>query len=242
MDDCRFDSLTRRLAEGGWSRRRLSRRLAAGALALLIGEGAQAVSAKKKRKKKKKKKGNGSKILCRGDGGHCTKKSKRCTSKNCLKTPITIEARWSSSTQDHDAFLFVPNEPGTSDPFPFIAFTCLSSDTNNGTLYPFAFMSGDAQGPGDEIATIQQLLAGKYEYWTLVHGPAEAGDLTVILRNANGKVVGTWGSPPNPSATNELIGWHVFDIDGATHSVTVSNDVGIDPLDAHPDNTEVCPA
>jgi hypothetical protein len=241
MDDCRFDSLTRRLADSGWSRRRLSQRLAAGALALLIGGGALAADAKKKRKNKKKK-GKGSKILCRVDGGHCKKKGKQCTSKNCLKTPFTIEARWSPSTQDHDAFLFVPNEPGKSDPFPFIAYDCLSSDTNTGTLYPFAFMSGDAQGPGDEIATVQQLLAGKYEYWTLVHGPAAAGDLTVILRNANGKVVGTWGGPPNPSATNELIGWHVFDIDGATHSVTVANDVGLDPLDVHPDNTNVCPA
>ena len=109
-------------------------------------------------------------------------------------------------------------------------------------VYPFAFMSGDAQGPGDEVATVERLLAGRYEFWTRVHGPADPGDLTVRLRDANGKVIGTWESPSNPSSTNELVGWHVFDINGATRSVTVFDDAGADPFDdAHPENTNACP-
>ena len=65
--------------------------------------------------------------------------------------------------------------------------------------------------------------------------------LTVRLRDANGKVSGTWESPSNPSSTNELVGWHVFDINGATRSVTVFDDAGADPFDdAHPENTNAC--
>ena len=234
MDAHRFDLLTRAWIATG------SRRAVFGVLAAVAGllRNAEAAIGKKKRSKK----GKRSKILCRSDGRLCKKESERCKRKFCLKTPFTIEAQWLSPSQDHDAFLFVPNEPGNNEPFPFIAYSCLAGDTNNGALYPFAFMSGDAQGPGDEVATVQRLLEGKYEYWTRVHGPAASGDLTVRLRNANGKVIDTWTSPPNPSSTNEQVGWHVFDINGATHSIKVVDEAGIDPFDdVHPENTDVCP-
>lgn len=231
MDAHRFDALTRASVASG-SRRAVVVALAA--VTGLLGNAGVAVG---------KKKGGRNQILCRPDGRPCKKQSDRCKRKFCLKTPFTIEARWSSSSQDHDAILFVPNEPGNTDPFPYIDYGCLASDTNNGTLYPFAFMSGDVQaGPGAEIATVRRLLAGKYEFWGRIHGPAASGDLTVRLRNANGKVIGAWDSPPNPSGS-VLLDWHVFDINGVTHSVTVSGKVVNGLFDTvRPDTTYVCPA
>jgi hypothetical protein len=180
--------------------------------------------------------------LCRKNGTSCKQESRRCKSKFCLKTPFTIEARWPSGSQDHDAILFVPQAPGNSVPFPYIDYACLASDTNDGTLYPFAFSSGDAQGPGDEVITVRRLLAGKYEFWGRIHGPAAFGDLTVTLRNANGKVVRAWSSPPNPSGST-LLDWHVFDIKGGAHSVTVSNKTITGLFSTvRADSTYVCPA
>ena len=182
------------------------------------------------------------KDLCRKNGTRCKKESRRCKSKFCLKTPFTIEARWNSSSQDHDAILFVPNSPGNSDEFPFIDYACLAGDTNDGQLYPFAFSSGDAQGPGDEVFTVRRLLADKYEFWARIHGPAAFGDLTVSLRNANGKVLRAWSSPPNPSGST-LLDWHVFDIKGASHSVTGSDETVTGLFSTvRADSTYVCPA
>lgn len=184
----------------------------------------------------------GARNLCRKNGTSCKQESRRCQSKFCLKTPFTIEARWDSGSQDHDAILFVPNASGNSDPFPYIDYACLAGDTNDGTLYPFAFSSGDRQGPGDEVFTIRRLITGKYEVWGRIHGPAASGDLKVILRNANGKVVRAWSSPPNPSGST-LLDWHVFDIKGGSHSVTGSGETVTGLFSTvRPDTTYVCPA
>jgi hypothetical protein len=218
-----------------WTRRRVSGGLGYFA-AVLVGLGASQPSLAKHKKPKR------CNDCCRENATRCTKASGRCKSKFCLKPPFTIEARWSSSLQDHDLFLFVPNAPGNHDPAPFIDYSCLAGDTNDGALYPYAFASGDAQGPGDEVITVKRLVAGRYEVWVRVDGPALAKDLTVQLRAANGKVIGAWESPPNPDAGNGLVGWHLFDIDGDTRSITVFDAAGIDPFeDAHPDHTFVCP-
>jgi hypothetical protein len=182
------------------------------------------------------------KNLCRKNGTRCKEESRRCQSKFCLKTPFRIEARWDSGSQDHDAVLFVPNAPGNSDPFPFIVYDCSAADTNDGALYPFAFSSGDAQGPGDEVFTVRRLIGGKYEFWARIHGPAASGDLKVILRNANGKVVRAWSSPPNPSAS-PLLDWHVFSIKGGSHSVSGAGETVTGLFSTvRPDTTDICPA
>lgn len=221
MDERRFDSLVKTLRT-----RRSAIGLVAG-FAALLGMGHDQAAARN---------------LCRKNGTSCKQENRRCQSKFCLKTPFTIEARWTSGSQDHDAILFVPNASGNSDPFPYIDYACLAGDTNDGTLYPFAFSSGDAQGPGDEVFTIRRLIAGKYEVWGRIHGPAASGDLTVRLRNANGKVLRAWSSPPNPSGST-LLDWHVFDIKGGSYSVNGSGETVTGLFSTiRADSTYVCPA
>jgi hypothetical protein len=231
----RFDRLTR-----SWTTFVSRRAMVGGLAAAGLLPTTESVLAAKNRARKGKKRT----ILCRRDGASCKRESNRCKSKFCLTTPFTIEARWSSTGQDHDAVLFVPKAPGDDNPppSPYIAMDCLASDTNNGALYPFAFFDGDLQaGPGAETGTVRRLLAEKYEFWVRIDGPALAGDLTVRLRHGNGKLVSAWKSPPNPSSA-DLLGWHVFDINGARRSITVVDEAGIDLLeDEHPETTFVCP-
>jgi hypothetical protein len=181
--------------------------------------------------------------LCRRNGRRCQKEGKRCQTKHCLEAPFTIEARWSNTETDHDTYLFVPKRKGSSDPSPYIDYTCHptgSSCENN--VYPFACVSHDASGPGHEITTVRKLLTGTYEYWIELDRPTPAGDLTVLLRNAGGKVIDRWTSPANPSATIER-GWHVFDIDGARHSITpIDRLANTSPEERHNPSTFVCPA
>jgi hypothetical protein len=182
------------------------------------------------------------KMRCRKNGNRCKKKrGKTCKAKFCLKTPFTIAARWTNEETDHDTYLFVPNDVGADLPSPYIEFRCSSEDTDGGSLYPFAFVSGDAQGPGNEITTITRLLPGRYEYWILLYGPSPTGDLTVDLRNANGRIMRSWSSPPNSSL--ETVGWHVFDLDGGTRKITSINETIDDslPFGAHDPNRDVCP-
>ncbi|MGH2616837.1 MAG: hypothetical protein ACRDJC_16500 [Thermomicrobiales bacterium] len=231
MDDNRFDALTRAVTASG-SRRALFGALTAGAGLL---RGAAGAAGKKKQKRKK------GKNLCRADGSQCKKENKRCKAKFCLKTPFTIEARWTNENTDQDTVLFVPNEAGSLDPSPFIDQRCNSDDTNDGTLYPFAFVSGDAQGPGDEITTIRQLLPGAYEFWIELFVMSPAADLTVLLRNANGTVLRGWTSPANPDPSVQR-GWHVFNIDGAKHSITSVDQLHDDhPLNENVPVTNACP-
>lgn len=229
MESLRFDRHTRRWGRLAlWlSRRRILR--GAGALGAVLCGATQFSGATAARRR------------CRTNGNTCRKKSKKCKPKFCLKTPFTIEARWTNQETDHDTYLFVPNDIGANLPSPYIEFRCSSDDTDGGALYPFAFVSGDAQGPGDEITTITRLLPGRYEYWILLYGPSPAADLTVNLRNANGRVLRSWSSPPNPSL--ETVGWHVFDLDGGTRQITAIDETidALLPFGAHDPNTDVCP-
>ena len=226
-----------RLRRDGASRRGLLRGAAAAAFGL-AGARFPGLAAARNKKKRSRKKRNGD--LCLNNGSRCRTKGGSCQAGNCLQAPFTIEARWSNPSTDHDTYLFVPNAPGASLPFPLIDYLCRSADTGDGGLYPFAFVSRDAQGPGDEVTTVASLMKGKYEYWIELDASSPTGDLTVALRNKNGRVVRSWSSPAHASA--EQGGWHVFDIQGEHRSIT-SIDQLIDlplPIAAHDDATDVC--
>jgi hypothetical protein len=234
MDPSRFDALVKS-ANDPTSRRTLSQRVAALGVVVLgrvaLRDRAQA--------RKKSRVGKG--LLCSRTGSQCRKKGKTCKAGNCLKTPFTIEARWSNPNTDHDTFVFVPNAPGASLPFPYFNYNCRSDDTGAGQLEPFAYVSQDALGPGDEVTTVAFLLNGKYEYWMNLDYPAPAGDLTVALRNQNGNVIRSWKSPANPGQPKR--GWHVFDIQGERKSITSINQMvtGTVPQGAHAVAIRVCP-
>jgi hypothetical protein len=181
------------------------------------------------------------KLLCTPTGKKCNKQSARCKASNCLQAPFSIEAVWTNGDSDHDTHLFVPNAVGSTAPAPFVDQGCNPGHSNCETgVYPFACVNQDAFGPGDEITTIRKLLKGTYEYWMEL-APAPAGDLTIILRNKGGKKIRSWTSPANPNATD--IGWHVFDIDGNTGSITsINQTMGTYlPAGAHDPSTDVCP-
>jgi hypothetical protein len=233
MNANRFEALVRAVTASG-SRRALVSGLAAGA-GLLVGAAGTAG-------KKKRKKGKRGKNLCRADGSRCKKKNARCKTEFCLKTPFTIEARWTNPDTDHDTYLFVPKEAGTVDPAtPFIDYRCRPTTTACETeVYPFACGSGDATGPGDEIMTVRRVLPGTYAFWVELFVQAPAADVTVLLRNANGTVVRSWTSPANPDPTVQR-GWHVFDIDGANRSFTTVDQLHDDhPLNENVPVREVC--
>ncbi len=210
MNPFQFDALTR-VVTSGVSRRGLLRGVPAAALGLALARFPGEVEGKKK-KRSGKSKGD----LCTSNGSRCKKKSGACQARFCLQAPFTIAARWNNASTDHDTYLFVPNDAGAALPFPFIHHQCGSDDTNAGGVYPFAFVSQDATGPGDEVTTVKQLLNGRYEYWIELAASAPAGDLVVEVRNKDGRVVRSWISPENTSSD---FGWHVFDIQGSTRSV-----------------------
>jgi hypothetical protein len=228
MNEQSFDALTRRAS---------LRTLGAAGVAAFTGP---LTAAGRKKKKRKNHNGKSQEAVCLSNGSHCTKKSKKCTAKNCLNTPFTIEARWSNPATDHDTFFFVPNDLGTNLPSPYISYAC-HSDSGAAMHYPFAFVSQDAQGPGDEVTTITLLLDGTYEYWIELSRSSPVGDLMVTLRNPNGRALRSWSSPENASADDR--GWHVFNIQGASRSITSSDALINDglPFGAHDPSTYVCP-
>jgi hypothetical protein len=71
-------------------------------------------------------------------------------------------------------------------------------------------------------------------------GASPDEDLTVTLRNANGRALRSWTSPEN--ATADQRGWHVFNIQGSTGSIISFDDLINDdlPTGAHDPNTDVC--
>lgn len=79
MDDCRFDSLVKRLSDSDGSRRGILQTLGAGALAAVFGRFAaeRDAEAKKKRKNKKKKR-------CKGNTTKCGKKACCRTDQTCV--------------------------------------------------------------------------------------------------------------------------------------------------------------
>jgi hypothetical protein len=240
VDGKAFDAAIRGLNSRVF-RRTVSHSAAAGLLGALAARLPGTTEARKKRGRSAK-----AKQLCHKDGSRCKKKGKKCKAQFCLRAPFTIEARWSNADSDHDTFLFVPNEDGNADPFPHINVTdraCRGDGGNDGSVYPFAFIDRDAQGPGNEITTVRSLLDGTYEYWIELAQPSAPGEVEVVLRNASGKVLRSLTSPENANPNNE-IGWHVFDINGATRQVTSVDDVTDNTLPeiAHTENTKVCPA
>ena len=70
--------------------------------------------------------------------------------------PLTIEAVWASD-RDHDTYLFIPNEAGSTLPAPWINYYCFPENSGcEDNVYPFACVSQDATGPGDEITTVRR--------------------------------------------------------------------------------------
>jgi hypothetical protein len=189
------------------------------------------VEARKKRKNKKRKKTKnrippdpqaptGPHVptgpLCTSSGEPCSNPGTNCQEGFCLQAPFTISATW-QSTNNHDTWLFVPPQDGATGPRPQIDYDCNQTKSPCAAQYPFACVSRDASGPGDEVTTIFELLPGRYEYW-IASQPAAAGELTVTLTDRNGRLVRAW---INPAVTSALNGsWHVFDLDGVAGRVT----------------------
>jgi hypothetical protein len=176
-------------------------------------------------------------LRCKKGGQPCKKKQKGCKPRNCtngLEAPLVIEANWTNSNTDHDTFLFVPNKQGNADPAPHIDMTCSSTKTANGSVYPFAFVSGDALGPGNEITTIKKLVDGRYEYHLQLDAQSPANDVTVRLMK-KGKALQIWRNPASPQEDH----WRVF-------SLTVQNGrARLETIDDIVDQpfplTDVCP-
>jgi hypothetical protein len=156
--------------------------------------------------------------------------------------PFTVEAAWDTAS-DHDTFLFVPAPPGVEVEHAYINYFCNSDETENGTVYPFAFVSEDAGGGGGqnaEVTTVRALLSGTYEYWIEVEAKVPAADLTVTLRNFGGHIVRAWTSPANDSI--DQLGWHVFDIAGPSGVLTSVDHLRTEGLpELYEDNGYVCP-
>ncbi len=156
--------------------------------------------------------------------------------------PFTVQAVWTNDESDHDTYVFVPNEAGSTVPSPYINYSCNADDDDCEEEYPFVCVSRDAEGPGDEITTFYQLINGTYEYWIELDDDSPAGDLVIDLRNSAGTVVMSWRSPATPSG--EQSGWHVFDVDGSTCIVTSVDQLLRNedlPDAAHDPSTDVCP-
>lgn len=222
MDTNRFDGLTRSLRNG------LTRRGALGMLAgATLGQGAAAARKKKKPRKK-------CRNCCRASGSPCTKKNAACKPGLCPR--FTVTASWDSD-ENHDTYLFVPNDEGASASFPFFDQFCNICEED---VYPFACVNQDAEGPGDEVTSIFKLLPGTYEYWLELDEGAPAGDATVTLRD-KGRLVFTSTNPANPSAEN-VSSWHVFNLRGSTGRFTEIDEVVENnlPRAAHSQNTYVC--
>lgn len=233
MDNARFAGAVRALSQGG------TRRGALGLLAGIAGVGLDAAAARNRKKRRRKKCAN----CCRARGTSCKKKSRTCKKKFCLSAPFAVEARWTNAASDHDTYVFVPNAAGASLDSPFIDYGCNPDRSDcEDDVYPFICVDRDAPGPGDEVTRVRKLIPGTYEYWIEPYIESPAGDVTVALRDKGGRLVRSWSSPPNPSAT-ERISWHVFDVDGATGSVTSVDEIvdAAPPNGAHSPNSGVCP-
>lgn len=151
-----------------------------------------------------------------------------------MRAPLTISAIWQSA-RNHDTWLFVPPQDGATGPRPQIDYDCNQTNSPCAAQYPFACVSRDAGGPGDEVTTIFELLPGNYEYW-ISSQLAPAGELTIDLTDRDGRVVRSWS---NPAVTSALINnWHVFDLDGTTGRVT---SVDAPPATFPLPVTNVCP-
>ena len=214
------------------SRRRLLGGLAAAGFGWAAGRFPDAAEAKVK--KKRRKKHQDARPRCTRNGEACVRRANSCRASFCLRAPFTIAAIWQGDN-DHDTWLFVPPKDAGTGPGPQIDYDCNQSNSACQTQYPFACVSNDAKGPGDEITTIYERLPGTYEYW-LVLRAAPAGELTVVLRDRDGRVARQWSSPAVAAGQNDS--WHVFDVDGETGRVT---SVDAPPAAFPVPVTNVCP-
>jgi len=229
MQTSRFDQLTRQLSTRTGRRRVVQTALVLGASVIGVSHQDEAEAA----------------TLCLKDGSQCKTKSSTCQTMFCLKAPFTIEARWSSDS-NHDIYLFVPKQSGSGDPGPYINYSCdpaIGFYETCDTEYPFACGDGDQGAGGDEIMTVHKLLPGHYEFWVSLYSPADraAGDLSVKVRNRDGRILRTWKSPAFPGGSS--YSWHVCDIAGNTRSL---KSVDVRKSELLPDvarypNTDVCP-
>jgi hypothetical protein len=188
-----------------------------------------------------KRKGKPKPSLCKRDGTRCRREGNGCKAKFCLTAPFTIEARWAIDN-DHDTFLYLPPQNASTGPAPYINHYCNSTETTcpNRDTYPFACLNQDERFDGSEITMISKLLEGRYEYWFELQEHTAAGDVTVLLRDRDGRLVRKWSSPFNPSHEDES--WHVFDIDGKHGSVTaIDKLIDGEGYDVHGPSTDVCP-
>lgn len=232
MNDTRFDVLVRDVA--GVSRRALLGGLAAGLATSTEPRLGGEIEARKRRKKKRRKPQTSTGPLCTVLGEACTDPGSNCQERFCLQAPFTIAATWQSQI-NHDTWLFVPPQDGTTGPSPQIDYDCNQTRTRCEQAYPFACVNRDASGPGDEVTTIYDLLPGAYEYWIYL-GIVPAGDLTVTLTDRGGRVVRSWTSPAVASSLEGF--WHVFDVDGTTGRV---RSVDAPPARFRTPVTNVCP-
>jgi hypothetical protein len=236
MNKPHFDSVAQIMTSFP-SRRNVLRGLAGAGLGLGFARLPDLVEAKKKHKRKKRRRKNRGRTgpLCTSLGEPCSTPGTQCQERFCLQAPLTIAAIWQKSGANHDTWLFVPPRDGATSPSPQIDYDCNQSNSPCAEAYPFACVSRDAQGPGDEVTTIFERLPGSYEYWMVLE-VAPADELTVVLTNRDGRVVRTWSSPAVTSPLNGA--WHVFDLDGETGRVR-SVDA---PLGRLPNPvTNVCP-
>ena len=251
MDQHRFEALIRAW-RGVPSRRHLLRGLAGAGFGLGVARLPAGGEAKRRNTIKSKNTGQGKgkprlsarkgQSLCKRNGAKCTTSGKNCKKRFCLNAPFTIEANW-TKTADHDTYLFVPAENETTGPSPFIHHACTPDTSKCEEEYPFACVNKDEQQSGSEITTIHQLLPGTYEYWVELATTTPAGELTIVLKDNDGRVVRQWTNPANDSATID-VGWHVFDVNGNNGRVTSIdelNEPGYLPDAAHDPNTNVCP-
>jgi hypothetical protein len=233
MEPHRFD-VTPQVLTRLPSRRTVLRALAAAGTGWGVGTLPESAEARKKRRKKRRRTPQETGPLCARNGEACARASKKCRERYCLRAPFTISAIWQAES-NHDTWLLVPPQDETTGPGPQIDYDCNQSNSPCQTQYPFACVSNDEFGPGDEITTIYERLPGTYAYW-LALDPAPAGELTVVLKDRDGRVVRRWSSP---AIASRLEGsWHVFDVDGETGRVT-SVDA---PLGPFPElHTNICP-
>lgn len=241
MNQHRFVALTRSLG-GLLSRRRLLGGLAGTGLGLGLGAArlTQDAGAKRKGRGKGKDKNKNRRGLCKRNGAKCSAPGKDCKKQFCLKAPFTIEAIWAGD--DPYAYMFVPPRDETTGQSPHIDYRCSRQGSACEEAYPFACTEDASTNPGIDTTTVYQLLPGKYEYWLELFDTL-AGDVTVALKDANGRVVRRWTNPAKTSAEEQ--GWHVFDFDGEDGRVTsidALNAPGPMPEAAHDPYTDVCPA
>ena len=99
------------------------------------------------------------------------------------------------------------------------------------TSPPYAKLDVDAYaGYGPETMTIYQLFTGTYQYYVYNYSGEDTGDGMIAGSGAQVKIFGPTGNLLNTvnapgSEAGSGFCWHVADLDGATGSVTIVNEI-----------------